>query len=189
MRYKHIIFYSKDTKSRLRAIAHQCSEEIDETSSEGKKMDIIHTKSKYLLHGIRSLKWTAKEETVNNQNISVATRQGIKMGMIGHDPEDDAFKDSAFKRITVQKILSAIRRSKIAGPPDAQKGAGDHERKRRKASDETREWIDTKVEGITQMSWHQKVATLDARKSSTVRLAGLLGPLGTLFAMAQNDAP
>ena len=187
LRYKHILFYSKDTKSRLRAVAHQCSQEIDETSSDGKKMDIIHTKSKYLLHGIRSLKWTAKEQTQNNQNISFATRQGIKMGMIGNDPEDDVFMDSAFKNVTVQRILSAIRRSKIAGPPDAQESAGDHERKWLKASDETREWIDTTVEGITQMSWHRKVATLDARKSSTVRLAGLLGPLGTLFAMAQNE--
>ena len=111
--YKMYMQYSPKTRSSLLATAHQCSVDIEDLSSDVKKMDFIHTKVKYLQLGMRSIKYSVKQRALEDQNSKLETRQAIKMGLIGYDPDDEIFAENFFKANTQKDIRTDARRREI----------------------------------------------------------------------------
>lgn len=79
-----------------------CQVDIEDLSSEAKKVDYIHTKVKYLQLGLRSLKYTLK---------AASKDEAVKL-----DADEALFCHTLFRNRTEQRIAQDLRRQQAQSP-------------------------------------------------------------------------
>lgn len=178
----------KNRELSLVAMHRKCSVEIDDLTSEARKMDLIYAKVKYLSAGLCSMK-----DDVRNMVVKEAERlekEQVHPSLLSLE-ENDVILDTKFKEKTEAKILMEMRRveaeAKLGGLSKSNRKLSKRRSIHLSAEAEAKIWGKICFIDSPAFAWHRTIANIQERKSLRCRQAGLFGVLGTMFAMGQNE--